>query len=72
MNREYISNTVIKINTLVSKIWNVLVTQEMVKEYFFGANIEYNWKENSSIVFNEEYNVNKYLEKGILMNVTNV
>ncbi len=69
MNREHISNTTIKINAPVSKVWNALVTPEIAKEYFFGANIESDWKENSPITFNGEYNGNKYVEKGILMNV---
>jgi uncharacterized protein YndB with AHSA1/START domain len=69
MNRKYISNATIEIEAPASRIWNALVTPEIAKEYLFGANIESDWKENSPITFNGEYNGNKYEEKGILMNV---
>ena len=59
MNRDYISNTTIEINAPISKVWNALVTPEKAKEYFFGANIESNWEENSPNTFNGEYNGKK-------------
>ncbi len=69
MNRDYISNTTIEINAAVSKVWNALVTPEIAKEYFWGASIISDWKENSPITFNGDFNGNKYLEKGVLLNV---
>lgn len=69
MNREYISKASIEINTEVVKVWNALVTPEIAKEYFWGANITSDWKENSPITFNGEFKGNKYLEKGVLLSV---
>jgi len=69
MNREYISKVSIDINAPVLKVWNALVTPEIAKEYFFGADIISDWKENSPITFKGEFSGNKYEEKGILLNV---
>ncbi len=69
MNREYISNRAIKINAPISKVWNALITPELMKIFFFGATVESDWIENSTITFSGEYNGNTYVEKGIIMNV---
>lgn len=69
MNKEYISNTSIEIDAPLSKVWNALTTSEIAKQYFFEANIECNWKENSPITFKGEFNGNKYEEKGVLISV---
>lgn len=69
MNKAFISNATIEINAPISKVWNALVAPEIAKEYFFGAKIESDWKENSPILFSGEYNGNAYVEKGILMSV---
>lgn len=69
MKKELISKSSININTSSSKIWEALIRPEIVKEYFFGAEIETDWKKGSPITFRGEYNGNKYEEKGILLNV---
>lgn len=50
-------------------IWEVLIKPEIAKEYFFGAEIQTDWKEGNPITFKGEYNGTKYVEKGILLNV---
>ncbi len=69
MNRAYTSKAYIDINTSVSKVWNALVNPEIAKEYFFGANIISEWKENSPITFKGEFNGNTYEEKGIILSM---
>lgn len=66
MSDTYISKASIDINTSPEKIWNALVQPDIAKEYFFGAEIISDWKEDSPIVFKGEYNGNAYEEKGIL------
>jgi uncharacterized protein YndB with AHSA1/START domain len=51
------------------RIWEALIKPEIAKEYFFGAEIQTDWKAGSPITFKGEYNGNKYEEKGILLNV---
>ena len=51
------------------RIWEALIRPEISKEYFFGAEIETDWKEGNPITFKGEYNGNKYEEKGVILNV---
>jgi uncharacterized protein YndB with AHSA1/START domain len=69
VNKELISQSSIKIEASPRRIWEALVRPEIAKEYFFGAEIETDWKEGSQITFRGEYNGNKYEEKGVLLNV---
>ena len=69
MNRELISESSITINTSSSRVWGALTRPELVKEYFFGAEIMTDWKVGSPIRFKDEFNGNKYEEKGVLLNV---
>lgn len=62
-----ISKSSIKIKASASRIWEILVTPEIAKSYFFGAEIETDWKVGSPITFTGEYNGNKYQEKGTLL-----
>ncbi|WP_271785262.1 SRPBCC domain-containing protein [Aquimarina algiphila] len=69
MNKELISQSSMNINASPAKIWEALIKPEIAKEYFFGAEIQTNWKEGSSITFKGEFNGTKYEEKGIILNV---
>lgn len=69
MNKELISKSSIDINASSPKIWEALVTPQIAKEYFFGAEIVTDWIVGSSIIFKGKFNGNKYEEKGILLNV---
>ena len=69
MNKELISQTSMNMHASPERIWEALIKPEIAKEYFFGAEIETNWKVGSPITFKGEYNGTKYEEKGILLNV---
>lgn len=69
IKKNYISKTSIDIHTQATKVWNALVNPGIAKAYFWGANITTDWKENSPITFNGEFNGNKYVEKGTLLKV---
>lgn len=73
MNKKHISKTTIKINAEPKIIWTALVTPEIAKQYFWGAEIITDWKIGNPIILKGEFNGNKYEEKGILLNVeTNI
>lgn len=69
MNKELISQSTMSIDASPPRIWEALIRPEIAKEYFFGAEIETDWKEGNLITFKGEYNGNKYEEKGVLLNV---
>lgn len=69
MKKELISKSSIEINAPASVIWKALVTPDIAKKYFFGAEIVTDWKVGSSITFIGEYKGNNYVEKGVLLNI---
>lgn len=69
MSKALISKSSMDMNASAAKIWEALVKPQLIKEYFFGAEIVTDWITGSPITFKGEFNGNKYEEKGILLNV---
>jgi len=45
-------------------VWNALMDKEMIREYFFGTEVISDWKVDSSIVFQGEWDGQFYKDKG--------
>ena len=58
MNRKLISKKSITINAIATIVWNALVNPNIIKKYFFGAEVITNWKEGSPITFRGEFHGN--------------
>lgn len=69
MDREHISTSNIDIEAPPGKIWKALIRPEIIKKYFYGAEVVTDWKEGNPIIFKGEFNGNKYEEKGTLLSV---
>jgi len=67
MDRDFISKASIVINAPVAKVWELLVNPEMVKKYFWGAEVSTDWEVGSPIIFNGEFNGKRYEEKGEIL-----
>jgi uncharacterized protein YndB with AHSA1/START domain len=50
----------------VDKVWHALTDAGMVRQYFFGSNLETDWKPGSPIRFTGEYEGKTYLDKGVV------
>lgn len=64
MNKDLIASSNIKIKSTPEKVWNVLTNPEKIKEYLFGTEVKTDWKVGSQILFQGEYDGQKYLDKG--------
>ena len=62
-------NTEIKFKAPAAKVWQGLTDPAMVKEYFFGTNLESNWKVGEPITFSGEWEGNKYQDKGTILEI---
>lgn len=67
MGRNHVSRASIEIAASIEHVWNALVTPATAKEYFFGAEIQSDWREGSSITFTGAFNGNSYHEKGTIL-----
>jgi uncharacterized protein YndB with AHSA1/START domain len=55
------------INAPVAKVWDALVKPELVKKYFFGTNVQSDWKVGSPITFTGEWQGKTYKDKGTIL-----
>ena len=47
-------------------VWQALTSPAMLKQYFFGADVESSWDEGDPITFSGEYNGKRYKDKGVI------
>ena len=72
MNRNLKVSKSIEINTEPNVVWDVLTNPEKIKIFLFRTETVTDWKIGSSIIFQGEYNGQKYKDKGIVLeNVKN-
>lgn len=64
MNKALKASAHIEIIASLDKVWDALVNPEKIKVYLFGTNISSQWKLGSEIVFEGEYQGQKYRDKG--------
>ena len=66
------SNTVSKtyhIQSPAAKVWEALITPEIIKKYFFDTNVSGKWEKGSIITFSGEYQGKQYEDKGIILDI---
>jgi uncharacterized protein YndB with AHSA1/START domain len=61
---SFSSSTLITIHAPVKKVWDALTVPVQVKQYFFGTNLDTDWKVGSQIYFRGEYQGKTYEDKG--------
>ena len=52
------------INAPLEKVWEALTKSEIVKQYFFGTDLVTSWKVGEPIIFQGEWEGQKYQDKG--------
>jgi len=52
-----------------AKVWEALTKPELVKQYFFGTNVESSWKKGAPIRFTGEWEGKPYEDKGIILDI---
>ena len=57
----------IEINAGISKVWEALTTPEWIKKYLFGTETISGWKIGSPIIFQGEWEGQKYRDKGTIL-----
>ncbi|GAB4014043.1 SRPBCC family protein [Spirosoma migulaei] len=72
MRNDLIVSQSIDITASASRVWEVLTTPDLIKEYLFGTETVTDWKVGSEIIFQGEYEEQTYRDKGVILeNVPN-
>ena len=66
MDKSISIQTSINIQANKMKIWDALVNPEKIKIYLFGTETISDWTQGSSIIFQGDYQGQKYKDKGII------
>lgn len=64
MQTNYKTKYTTLINAPVEKVWGALTNPDILKQYFFGTDMITNWKVGSDIVFQGEWEGQKYRDHG--------
>jgi len=59
----------IEINANTSQVWDALTNPEKIKQYLFGTETISDWKMGSPIIFQGEYQGQKYKDKGNILDI---
>lgn len=57
------------IDASASAVWKALTDKEMIKQYFYGTEVESDWKEGSPMTFRGTWKGQKYEDKGTVLEV---
>ena len=66
MNHDLIVSQSVDIKAPAAKVWEALTKPEIIKEYLFGTETVTDWKAGSPVIFQGEYQGQKYKDKGIV------
>jgi len=61
--------TTVTFKAPIEKVWHGLTDPATVKEYFFGTNLNSDWKVGSPITFSGEWEGHKYQDGGIILDI---
>ena len=69
MVQKLIAEATIRIDATAEKVWKVITTPSLIKQYLLGTDVTTDWKEGSPITYNGEYNGKKYHDKGLIKKI---
>jgi uncharacterized protein YndB with AHSA1/START domain len=68
-DQELIAKASITIDAPVARVWQALVSPEIIKQYMFGTNVVTDWKEGEPIVWQGEWQGKAYEDKGTILKI---
>jgi uncharacterized protein YndB with AHSA1/START domain len=67
MDKTFTAEATVTIDVPPGKVWEALTTPEILKQYYFGADIISDWKVGSSIVYKGQWQGKSYEDKGTIL-----
>ena len=67
MSNKYSSTSTVIIKAPINKVWDALISPDLVKQYFFGTNLVTSWEVGSPILFRGQWEGNTYEDKGVVL-----
>jgi len=64
-----IQKTTVTFNAPIDKVWQGLTDPAIVRQYFFGTELESDWKVGGPIIFSGEWEGHKYKDGGVILEI---
>jgi uncharacterized protein YndB with AHSA1/START domain len=64
MPKNLIANASVSIAAPAARVWDALVTPQVIKQYMFGTTVASDWKQGSAITWKGEWQGKPYEDKG--------
>lgn len=69
MDRRFTAISSVDIHTPVSKVWQALISPELIKQYLFGTEAVSDWKVGSTITYRGVWQGKPYEDKGKILQI---
>lgn len=67
MSRGMTASANVTINACPSRVWEALTRPELIKRYFFGADIVTDWREGQPILYRGKWEGKAFEDKGVVV-----
>ncbi len=69
MDKSLDATATVMIQAAASRVWEALTRPDLIKQYFFGADIVTDWTEGSPILYRGDWQGRAYEDKGLVLKV---
>ena len=69
LNRDLVVEKQVSIASTPQLVWDAITDPEKVRQYFFGTQVDTDWKPGSPIFFSGEWEGKSYKDRGRILNV---
>ena len=66
---NFVATAEVDIAAPATQVWVALIDPDTIRQYFFGAQVQTDWRPGSPIVWRGEYNGKPYEDKGEILDV---
>ncbi len=67
MNQNLVARASTTINATPDKVWEALTNPEAIKQYFFGTNMDTDWRVGGPIIWKGVWQGKPYEDKGVVL-----
>ncbi|MBO9727375.1 MAG: SRPBCC domain-containing protein [Chitinophaga sp.] len=69
MDKHLTMTASVDIHAPASKVWTAITDKAQIKKYFFGTDVNSDWKKGSPVTWSGEWEGQRYEEKGEVLDV---
>lgn len=69
MDKQLTMSESISIHAPTASVWSAITDKEKIKNYFFGTEVNSDWKKGSPVIWSGEWEGKRYEEKGEVLDV---